>query len=59
MLVFSLAKDEAVVVGDDAVVVRVLGVRGDTVDISIEELDEGSDDSDEWRRAEDERELAV
>jgi hypothetical protein len=35
MVVFSLARNEAVVVGGD-IVVRVLEVRGDTVEIVIE-----------------------
>ena len=44
MLVFSLAKDEGVVVGNDTVV-RVVGVRGDTVDVAIETLDDQLDDA--------------
>ena len=43
MLVFSLAENEGVVVGDD-IVVRVLEVREDTVEIAIEHTESGCDE---------------
>jgi hypothetical protein len=59
MLVFSLAKDEGVVVGNDTVV-RVVGVRGDTVDIAIETLDDQADDpGQQWEPIEFEPEPAL